>query len=52
MAPGPVRVEIRVPTRHLSDEIALDVATDTYLGVSLAGDKINVRISGEMFLYF
>ena len=52
VAPGPIRVEIRIPTRHLTHEIALDLSAATYLGVSLAGDKISVRISGEMFLYF
>ena len=52
VAPGPIRVEIRIPTRHLTDQITLDLSTATYLGVSLAGDKISVRISGEMFLYF
>ena len=47
-----VNVEVTVPSRHLSDTIVLEVSTTVYLGVSILDDRIDYRISDEMFLYF
>ena len=47
-----VRVEVAVPSRHLSDIVVLKVLTTVYLGISILDDKIEHRISDEMFLYF
>ena len=49
---GSVNVEVTVPSRHLSDTIVLEVSTTVYLGVSILDDRIDYRISDEMFLYF
>lgn len=47
-----VRVEITVPSRRLSDTVVLKVLPTVYLGMSILDDKIEHRISDEMFLYF
>lgn len=49
---GSVSVEIAVPSRRLSDTKVLEVSRTVYLGVSILGEKIDYRISDEMFLYF
>jgi hypothetical protein len=49
---GSVSVEIAVRSRHLSDTLALEVSKTVYLGVSILDDKIDYRISDEMFRYF
>jgi hypothetical protein len=49
---GCVNVEVTVPSRHLSGTIVLEVSATVYLGVSILDDRIDYRISDEMFLYF
>jgi hypothetical protein len=49
---GSVNVDVTVPSRHLSDTVALEVSTKIYLGVSIIDDRISFRVSDELFLYF
>jgi hypothetical protein len=47
-----ISIEIIVLSRFLRDILALDVCGTMYLGVSILDDKIDYRISKEMFYYF
>ena len=47
-----VNIEVAVASRQLSDTIVLEVSTKVYLGVSILDDRIDFRISDEMFLYY
>lgn len=49
---GPVRIEVRVPSKGLSDSQVLEAAEKVYVGVSIVQGKINFRLSHEEFLYF
>lgn len=49
---GSVNVQITVPSRQLSGTIVLEVSTTVYLGVCILDDRIDYRISDEMFQYF
>lgn len=49
---GSVNIEVTVPSRQLSDTIVLEVSAKIYLGVSILDDRIDFRISDEMFLYY
>ena len=49
---GSVTVKLSVPSRKLSESIELDVSKPVYLGVSISGNRVETRISDEMFVYF
>jgi hypothetical protein len=49
--PGPVRLEVSVPSRRLSESITLEVSGDLYLGLSIAGPQITHRLSEEPMGY-
>ncbi len=51
LEPGPANLELSLPLRKLSDQIALKVSGDVYLGISLVDGKIDHRISSEPFRY-
>lgn len=48
---GPVSIYISVVTRNMTKTILLEVSADTYLGVSILGDRIEHIISNEKFGY-
>lgn len=45
-------VVVDVPSRHLSDTLALESTHTIYLGISIIEDRIDFRISDKRFLYF
>lgn len=49
--PGSVKVEIAVPSRNLSESFTLDVAGDTYVGVSIQGGRLQHIIRDRPFGY-
>jgi len=48
---GSADVEVSLPLRKLSDQFALKVSDETYLGISLVGGRIEHRISSVPFRY-
>jgi hypothetical protein len=49
--PGPARIEVEVPSRNLRGEETLMVQADTYIGVSVLGDRLTFRASNERYGY-
>ncbi len=49
---GTINVEITVLSRHISGVISIKVSAKIYLGVSIVDNKIDFKISDEMFLYY
>jgi hypothetical protein len=47
-----VRVDVRVPSRGVSGQTTVDVTATPYLGVAIAGDRLEFRASAEMFSCF
>jgi hypothetical protein len=48
---GPVKVEILVPTKGLSESFEVQVLSPVYVGVSIDQGRISHRISSEPFGY-
>lgn len=48
---GPVKVEIKVPTKHLSKTISLESSESAHLGVSIQGGELKFMISQKPFGY-
>ena len=51
VAEGSANVEVSLPLKNLSETIACKVSGEVYLGVSVAEDKIEHRVSSEPFRY-
>ena len=49
---GPVTVEVEVLSRHLVDQIVLNVPPVSYLGVAVSEARLRFRVSDDSFLYF
>jgi hypothetical protein len=49
--PGPVTIEIIVPTKNVVKTILLEVSDDTYLGISIVNGVIEYMGSSEPFGY-
>ena len=47
----PVKVEVEVPTKHLSKSILLSVADSPHLGVSILNGEIKFIVSRKAFGY-
>jgi hypothetical protein len=48
---GSANVEVSLPLKNLSETIAFKVSGEVYLGVSIAEDRIEHRVSSEPFRY-
>jgi len=48
---GDYHAEIRLPVRAMSASIDLPLDQDLYLGVSISGDRIMLRLQAENFVY-
>ncbi len=48
---GTANVEVSLPLKNLSETIAVKVSGEAYLGVSVAENKIEHKVSSEPFRY-
>ncbi len=48
---GPANIEISVPTRDIQETVPLDIAADTYLGVSYMPGRLDIIVSKTPFGY-
>lgn len=52
VADGPAQVEVSLPSKNISEAVAVKVSGETYLGVSLTeNNKIKHKLSSEPFRY-
>ena len=51
LPPGDYHAEIRLPVRAMSASVDLPLHKDLYLGVSISGDRIMLRLQAENFVY-
>lgn len=48
---GTAKVDVSVPSKHLTKTVTFQVATTLYVGISILGGTLEVQSSNERFFY-